>query len=122
MARHNELGNWGENIACEKLIREGYAIVERNWRLHHFEIDIIASKGARIAFVEVKTREKGSGDPLDAVDRRKIQRMVASANAYIQNSGTHLEPQFDIIGITGSPGDYELEHIEDAFLPPLKTY
>lgn len=122
MATHNEFGQWGEQLACEKLIREGYAIVERNWRLHHYEIDIIATRGGRITFVEVKTRNDNSGDPLDAIDRKKIRHMASAANVYMQYSRNHLEPQFDIIGITGSPQKYELEHIEDAFLPPLKTY
>ena len=56
MARHNDIGKWGENIACDILVGKGYAIIERNWRLNHLEIDIIASKGSRIVFAEVKTR------------------------------------------------------------------
>ena len=122
MARHNELGKWGEDIAVAKLVREGYAIVEKNWRLHHYEIDIIASKDSKIIFIEVKTRSDDSVDPLEAVDRRKINHMVSSANVYIQNTGTRLEPQFDIIGVSGTPENYTITHIEDAFLPPLKSY
>lgn len=122
MAAHNEIGKWGEEIAVQKLIKDGYAIVKRNWRLHHYEIDIIASKGSRIAFVEVKTRSNPDDDPFDAIDSKKIRHMAAAANVYIRSTDTRLEPQFDIIGITGSPADYSLEHIEDAFYPPLKTY
>lgn len=122
MAKHNDVGKWGEDIACAKLIKEGYAIVERNWTLHHYEIDIIASKGARIVFVEVKTRTDCAQDPFEAIDQRKIMRLVRAANVYIQQFNTKLEPQFDIIGISGTPEKYEIEHIEDAFLPPLKTY
>lgn len=122
MAEHNDTGKWGEELACAKLIREGYAIVERNWRMHNYEIDIIASRGPRIVFVEVKTRTDQLFDPLDAIDQKKIRHMVASANVYIQNSGTRLEPQFDVMGISGTPDNYKLEHIEDAFFPPLRTY
>lgn len=122
MAKHNKVGKWGEDIACEKLISEGYAIVERQWRLHHYEIDIIAMKGNRIVFVEVKTRTSDHNDPLDAITPKKISRMAVMANAYMQQHETSLEPQFDIIGITGNPDDFSIEHIKDAFFPPLKTY
>lgn len=122
MAKHNEVGKWGEDLACEKLIREGYAIVKRNWRMHRYEIDIIASKGSRIIFVEVKTRTNRESDPFDAINKAKMQHMIRSASVYLRYFETHLDPQFDIIGITGTPDNYQLEHIEDAFIPPLKTY
>lgn len=122
MSKHNDVGKWGEDIACEKLIKAGYAIVERNWRMHHYEIDIIASRGSRIIFVEVKTRTNKDEDPLDAIDKNKIRRMAVAANVYMRFANHNLEPQFDIIGITGTPDDYNIEHIEDAFFPPLKTY
>lgn len=122
MAQHNEVGKWGEDLACQKLIREGYAIVERNWRMHHYEIDIIASKDSRIVFVEVKTRTNVDDNPFEAVDRKKIRRMAASANVYISHTSCRLDPQFDLIGICGTPDNYRLEHIEDAVIPPLKTY
>ena len=122
MAIHNDVGHWGEQIACEKLIREGYAIVERNWRMHHFEVDIIATKGNRIIFIEVKTRTNLNDDPILAVDKRKINHMIRSAIMYVKYTNTKLEPQFDIIGITGTHDDFKIEHIEDAFIPPLRTY
>ncbi|MDE6801989.1 MAG: YraN family protein [Muribaculaceae bacterium] len=121
MAQHNRLGQWGENIATEHLIREGYAIVERNWRMEHFEIDIIATKGPRIIFVEVKTRTSADYDPLEAVDTRKKARMIASANAYILSRNLPHEVQYDIITIVGEPNDYTLEHIPDAFWPSVRT-
>ena len=122
MARHNEVGSWGENLACDKLVAEGYAIVERNWRLGHFEVDIIAMKGNRIIFAEVKTRSNSDIDPLDSIDKRKIFRMATSANAYIRFSKCNHEPQFDIFAISGTPENYHIEHIADAFFPPLKSY
>ena len=122
MARHNDLGKWGEDLACEKLVSEGYAIVERNWRSGHNEIDIIASRGSRIIFAEVKTRSEADIDPLEAIDDGKISRLARAAHSYIVSHDVVLEPQFDVFGISGIPGDYKLEHIPDAFFPPLKTY
>ena len=126
MARHNEIGKWGENLAEEYLIAQGYAITERNWRLGHFEIDIIAMKGNRIIFVEVKTRTTSFGGkrPEEYVDELKRRRMAAAANAYIKFHKIELVPRFDIIGISMDPNTYEvkeLTHLEDAFLPPQRT-
>ena len=61
MAIHNELGRWGEDYAADFLAAQGYRIVERNWRFGHHDIDIIASKGNEIVFVEVKTRHGSNG-------------------------------------------------------------
>lgn len=122
MARHNELGTWGEDIACEKLITDGHAICERNWRVGHYEIDIITMRGNRIIFVEVKTRTDNYVDPLESIDKKKILHMIRSANAYINRYNIPHEPQFDIILITGTPqSGYQIEHIEDAFIAPLTT-
>lgn len=121
MARHNELGRWGENVVAEFLVTKGYALVERNWRMDHFEIDIIATKGCRIIFVEVKTRTSEEYDPLEAIDSRKRARMVASADAYVRAKDLPHEVQFDIVTVIGEPHDYRLDHIEDAFLPAVRV-
>lgn len=122
MAKHNNLGQWGEDIACDYLITQGYAITERNWRCNHWEIDIIAMKGSRIVFVEVKTRSDDYVDPLESIDRKKIIYLTKAANTYIKMNDIPHEPQFDIILIVGKPENrHKLEHIPDAFLPPLIT-
>lgn len=122
MAKHNDTGHWGEDIACEELVKQGYSIIERNWSTMRHEIDIIAGKGNRIIFAEVKTRTNIDDDPIDAIDRRKMLKMIAAANLYIQSLSVEPEIQFDIFAITGTPDDYCVEHIDDAFYPPLKTY
>lgn len=124
MARHNDLGKWGEQLAVDMLVTKGYAIAERNWRTGDMEIDIVAMKGARIVFVEVKTRSDNGFDPADAVDRRRMMRMVRAADSYVRSHGIPHEVQFDVVFVVGSPaGDVppRIEHIEDAFLPPLRT-
>lgn len=121
MAQHNTTGAWGEELACEKLITLGYAICERNKRIGHYELDIIAMKGNRIVFVEVKTRTNPNSDPLEAIDSKKIARMTRAANAYVIAYDIPHEVQFDIIAISGTPDNYTLEHIPDAFTAPLTT-
>ena len=121
MARHNNLGQWGEGVAREYLLKEGYAIDHENDEMGGVEIDFIATKDNRICFVEVKTRSTDFVDPLEAVDKRKRARMVKAADAFLRDREIPLEPQFDIILIIGTPDNYTLEHIPDAFYPPLNS-
>lgn len=123
MAEHNSLGKWGEELTVEYLVKEGYAIVERNWRVNRLEVDIIASKGRVIAFVEVKTRRSAEGmDPLQAMTPQKIRHLVNAANSYIRMTRTPLSPRFDIATIIGDAYGYSFDYIADAFRPPLRTY
>ncbi|MEZ3591571.1 MAG: YraN family protein [Muribaculaceae bacterium] len=122
MAQHNITGHWGENAAHDYLTAAGYAIMERNWRLGHLEVDIIASRGNRIIFVEVKTRSTTLTDPAEAVNKAKQSRIARAADAYIRRYDIPLEAQFDIVTVIGNETSHTIEHIPDAFLPPLKTY
>lgn len=122
MAEHNRLGSWGERVACDLLVAAGYAVLEQNWRMGHYEIDLIVSKGRRIVFVEVKTRTDDYVDPLMAVDLKKQRRMGRAADVYMRHYDIPLEAQFDIILIVGTENNYEIRHIEDAFLPPMRSY
>lgn len=122
MAKHNRVGSWGEDIAVDTLVADGWAIVERNWRMGHFEIDLIAMKGQMLVVAEVKTRTDSDVDPLDAVDNRKILRMVKAADAFVRSRDLPHQVRFDLFAICGTPEKYSVEHIPDAFYPPLKSY
>ncbi len=50
-----KLGDIGENVACEFLVRHGFEIIERNYLRKWGEIDIVAKKSGKIHFVEVKS-------------------------------------------------------------------
>lgn len=119
MARHNQIGKWGEQVACEYLMGKGYAIVHRNWRSGNIEIDIVAMHDNRVVFVEVKTRSDKNSCPEDAVDRRRCARMVRAADTYIARYDIPHEVQYDIIAISGDIHDYNITHFEDAFYAPL---
>ena len=124
MARHNELGKWGEQMAVDLLTTEGWAIRERNWRLGHLEIDIIAQKDDMLVFAEVKTRSEQEADPLESVGRRKMSHMATSASAYMSRHGLdRMNVRFDIFAVSGTPGDgYTVEHVADAFEAPQRYY
>lgn len=118
MAKHNELGKNGENVAVTYLLRKGYIILERNWRFSRDEIDIIAKDRDWLVIVEVKTRTSAwFGEPEMAVTRSKQKALVRAAEGYIQEKDYKGETRFDVIGILFDNGKVELNHIEDAFLP-----
>lgn len=121
MARHNQIGKWGEELAREYLLAHGFTIAEIDKTIGRVEVDIVAFKDDRVHFVEVKTRSDGSGDPADAVTRAKIRRICRFANTYIINWDLKFIPQFDVVSIIGSPdtGVKQFEYIPDAFLPPI---
>lgn len=118
MAEHNQLGKWGEEEVIAHLVKNEYAIVEHNWRMNHLEIDIIASKGRDIVFVEVKTRREKGSRPEDAINARKISNMVRAANVYLRAHRVDLNARFDVAAISGDPHDFELLYMEDAFRAP----
>ena len=118
MAKHNELGKQGEDIAVKYLTDKGYEILERNWRNIHKEIDIIAIKDNLLAVVEVKTRQTDEyGEPDIAVTRQKQTRLISAANAYLFQNKLDINTRFDIISIVFRDGTPKISHIEDAFLP-----
>ena len=120
MAKHLILGQKGEDIAAGYLEQHGYTILDRNWRSGHKELDLVVLKDNTVVFVEVKTRTSTEyGDPWSFVDDRKIRRIVNSADAYVRFKSIDMDVRFDIISITVVNGDFKVEHIEQAFFPPI---
>lgn len=119
MAAHNDLGKWGEAKAAEYLESKGYRIVERNWRIGHRDLDIVAIGDGELAIVEVKTRsENFLVEPELAVDSNKIRSLTLAANAYVKTHNISIPVRFDIIAIVVSPdASCRINHIENAFLP-----
>ena len=80
------LGDIGEEMGALLLEAEGYEILERKYRCRLGEADLICAKGGSIYFVEVKTRSGYSmGLPVEAVDRRKRERIRRVAQFYLQS-------------------------------------
>ena len=113
--RSHDLGIRGENLAYRYLLRQGYTILERNWRFQKAEIDILAVKGGTLVVVEVKTRStRAFGDPVGFVHRNKIQLLRKAANAYVNMNRLNLEVRFDYIGIVIERNQEKLTHLKDA--------
>ena len=110
-------GKYGEDLAVNYLIKNGYAIVERNYRFSRYgEVDIIALDKDVLCFVEVKTRtSRAFGDPLEAINFKKQQKIRAVATAYLkQHHILDCNCRFDAIAVMGE-NDGEVNHIQDAF-------
>lgn len=117
------LGTEGETRAAAYLEERGYRIRERNIRCGGVEIDLIATRGRLVAFVEVKTRRsRRYGLPEEAVDARKRARIVRGARHWLGSRAQHYaRVRFDVIAcdVTTNPGggsrQWQLRHIEAAF-------
>ncbi len=117
MAEHNILGIKGEEKAESFLKSLGHRVVERNWTLHGYEIDIISVDKEFVVFTEVKTRESANwGNPEEAVGKQRMRRMINAASQYLKINQIDLPARFDVVSIVWNNGKYELEHFEDAFM------
>ena len=117
MAEHNDLGNFGEELAVAFLEKNGYTILDTNWTFQKAEVDIIAQKENVLAVVEVKTRSSiDFGLPQDFVKPKKIQLLVKAINEYVISNEMDVEVRFDIIAIHKKGEKFEIDHIIDAFL------
>jgi len=85
MAEKIELGKSGEALVAEFLIKKGYSIIDRNWRIKGGEIDLVASTSDNvIVFIEVKTRSSEIfGHPLEAINEAKQARLMRLALAWL---------------------------------------
>lgn len=119
MARHNDLGKRGEEIAVAYLEDSGYRILNTNWKCARAEVDVIADQQGTIVFVEVKTRSSVDyGQPEEFVDYKKEKQLEFASSAYIEMKQHEGEIRFDVIAIVFENKDlYKINHIEDAFWP-----
>jgi putative endonuclease len=82
------LGTTGERLAASQLLMSGYSILERNFRCHYGEIDLVAEQNEDLVFVEVKTRRgEAYGRPEEAVNERKQRKIMQVASYYLDIHG-----------------------------------
>lgn len=112
MARHNELGKTGEDKAVAYLKQRGFVILDRNWHLKHYELDIVCEWENLLVIVEVKTRTLPEEYPGELLDFRKRNNLRRAADAYVRVKGIRKEVRFDLILLTGE--ELEIEYFQDA--------
>ncbi len=108
-----KLGGQYEKQAGAYLAGLGYQILQYNYRCRQGEIDLIARDHEYLVFCEVKFRTgEQIGDPAEAVNRKKQERISRSALVYLAQHGLADVPcRFDVISICGK----EIRHIPNAF-------
>lgn len=116
MALHNLLGAQGEEAAARYLMFHDYSILERNWRIGHLEVDIIAQKRGLLVFVEVKTLSNSDViEPEEHVTEEKRQNLLKAAKAYLKINDLDQQLRFDIISARGEGAPFSIRHIKNAF-------
>lgn len=120
MGRNNLTGAWGEQLAAEYLRKKRYKLLASGYRSRFGEIDLIVCDRKFLVFVEVKLRKSPQfAKALEFVDRRKQDRIRTTAEIYLSQNPTALQPRFDVIEIYAPDGMEtarpEIYHMEDAF-------
>lgn len=121
----SSLGERGETAACGFLKDHGYEILEKNYKCKLGEIDVVARRKGRLAFVEIKTRTSAQfGMPQEAVDLRKQEKIFKVAQWYLKEKKIFKAPiAFDVVAILWREGQApEIRLIPDAFEKESKSY
>jgi putative endonuclease len=112
----DELGNWGEEFAARYLQKNGFLLIDRNYRFQKNEIDIISKFDNELIIVEVKTRQTDEiGEPWRAVTKAKQRQIIKVADYYVKTNQIDMNVRFDVISIVHNSIRTEIEHIERAF-------
>lgn len=116
MANNLSKGKLGESTAIEYLIKNGYRIVEKNYKTKLGEIDIIAFYNGLLVIVEVKTRTSiDYGYPFEAVNKKKQKTIINVSQIFLIEKGLRdIQVRYDIIEIYMTK-NIKINHIEDAF-------
>ncbi len=111
-----KLGQEGEGIAASFLERQGFRLLERNYRSRWGEIDLIAEKGGEIFFVEVKTRrDTDTVSPLELIPYPKQVHISRLAQKYVAAKGLQDRTgRFCLVVVQGGPTP-QCEWIPDIF-------
>jgi len=109
--RGGAIGRRGEDLAAAWLQRNGYTILERNWRRPCGELDLIAERDGEIVGVEVKTRSSvAMGEPEEAVTRAKQRKLLLTIQTYLMEAGDEQRPyRLDVLAVRLTPGGAHLE-------------
>ena len=115
MRTQQRVGRWGEQAAAEYLEKQGYIILERNFRSAHGEVDIIARQENILVFVEVKARSSNRyGMPEYSVTPKKRMHIMSAAQEYILAHPELSTWRMDVIAVEGETGETKIVHFENV--------
>lgn len=115
--KRQQYGKESESVAVRYLKKNGYKILEQNYRNKIGEIDIIAKDKKTLAFVEVKaTRTDSFGSPKWAVTPKKQRKISMVALYYLKDTKQNkVKARFDVVAISSSQDNPRIELIKNAF-------
>lgn len=108
-------GHEAEKQAARYLKKQGYKVMELNWRRPRAEIDIVArKKRGPVSFVEVKYRESNSqGSGLEYITPRKLEQMRFAAELWVAEN--KYDGEYVLAALEVSGKDFTV----DNFIPDL---
>ncbi len=112
----NPIGKKGEDLAVVYLKKNGYKVLERNYRKQYAEVDIIVTKSNVLIFVEVKTRTSDTfGTPLESITSWKLKPLIKTAQYYsLLHPELPNELRLDAISVgLDTSGKSTIEHVEN---------
>jgi len=116
---NQSFGKYGEDLARQYLQKQGYRLLEENFRTKMGEIDLIVEDNQTICFVEVKTRQSlDQGEPYEAVNAWKIRKLSQMATFYLKYKYHTVEilSRFDVVSIVrDKDNQIKITHIKNAF-------
>jgi putative endonuclease len=113
-ARRRALGDYGERVAARHLTDQGMVVLDRNWRCHEGELDLVLRDGPALVGCEVKTRTSLShGSPHEAVTDVKLARLQRLLLRWMREHEVHpAETRIDLVAILRpTRGPALLEHV-----------
>ncbi len=122
MARHNEVGKIGEDLAVKHLVKQGFKILERNYRKKWGEIDVIAEKNKILHFVEVKSvscvTDFDDYIPEENVTYSKRKKLARIIETYLAEVTHETDFQIDVAAVYCNleSKDSKIRLLEDIIL------
>jgi len=113
-----EKGLQAEAFACQFLLERGLTLVTRNYRTRRGEIDLIMQDGETLVFVEVRARSRSRFmHAAETIDSQKQRRLIHAGRCYLRDNNLteRIICRFDVVLLSGEPGNQKAEWITDAF-------
>ena len=113
MSQYNtiEVGKIGEEIAKKFLEKQGYKIIEQNYKTKYAEIDLVVQNKKCLVFVEVRTKVgENFGTPEETINKKKMRKLLGNATAYASIKKWNGSSRIDAICIVLKP-DYSIERL-----------
>ena len=103
-----------ERIVTEYLKRQGYTILEKNFRCREGEIDLIAREEGYLVFIEVRYRKtEAKGHPFETVNTAKQRKICRVSRYYLMKNGISpdIPVRYDVAAVLGD----KIEVMKNAF-------